>query len=109
MWTLRQDGWHEVASWAIGPSRIHGRGIICTQKVLAFEVLGIAHRWANGRWRTTHDLGAFHNHSPSPTCGNHAAAGLRYLIALRDLQPGDEITVDYRLQPDLEQPRAGWQ
>ena len=30
----------------------------------------------------------------------------RNLIASRDIEPGEEITVNYRLQPDLEQPGA---
>jgi SET domain-containing protein len=94
--------------WVVGPSRIHGRGVICTRPVPTGRALGVAHWWAGDRWNATPDLGRFHNHSDRPTCRNVAVGQYRYLVALRDLQPGDEVTVDYRLQPDLEQPRAGW-
>jgi len=32
----------------------------------------------------------------------------RHIITKQDMLPGDEVTVDYRLQPELEQPQAGW-
>jgi len=70
--------------------------------------IGVAHYWNGGRWNTTSDLGRYHNHSTQPSCRNITIGSYRYLIALRDLKPGDEVTVDYRLQPDLEQPGHGW-
>ena len=96
--------------WTIAPSRIQGQGAICTRAVPAGTSVGVAHVWqyGRGRWEPTPDLGRFHNHSSSPSCRNYAVGPYRYLVALRDLQPGDEITVDYRLQTDLEQPGTGW-
>jgi hypothetical protein len=53
-------------------------------------------------------LGAFHNHADRPTARNVRAGDQRFLVATQPLAAGTEITVDYRRQPDLEQPRAGW-
>lgn len=113
--------------WAVGRSSIQGHGIICTQAVPAGTSLGISHWWSSvvggqhefltkgtfqrlehGRWNTTSPLGQYHNHSNDPTCRNVTVGPYRYLVTLRDLRPGDEATTDYRLQPDLEQPRPGW-
>jgi hypothetical protein len=32
----------------------------------------------------------------------------RFLVTIRPVEAGEELTGDYRLQPDLEQPQAGW-
>lgn len=94
--------------WIVGPSRIQGNGIFCTTTVPAGSNLGVSHWWDGHRWNTTEQLGKYHNHSNTPTCRNVTHGSFRYLIALRDLQRGDEATTDYRLQPDLEQPAPGW-
>lgn len=93
--------------WRIGPSRIQGLGIFMRAALRQGNVIGLAHWMANGRWQTT-PLGRFHNHSTRPNALSINVGGRRYLFAARDLFPGDEITVDYRLQPDLEQPQGGW-
>lgn len=93
--------------WTLASSPIHGRGVRVTRFVPAGTNLGLAH-WFDGReWMAT-DLGKFHNHSASPNARNVRYVHRRYLVATRDLWPGEEITVDYRLQPELEQPRADW-
>ncbi len=51
------------------------------------------HTWSeNGRWYLTWDHGRYTNHSCSPNC-----AGLdgEFDIAIRDIQPGEQITDDY--------------
>lgn len=93
--------------WTIGPSRIEGRGVLVTAPVPRGTCLGLAHFWDGRGWQTT-CLGEYHNHAPTPTAANVRVGLVRYLVAARDLRPGDEITVDYRLQPDLEQPRTDW-
>jgi hypothetical protein len=55
------------------------------------------------------ELGKFHNHSDNPNCHNELVDGnKRYLVATRDIPEGEELTTDYRLQSDLEQPIDGW-
>lgn len=107
MWAIRADGWHDVAPWTVAPSPIHGRGVFCTRPIPQGSAVGVAHYYANG-WRATPDLGRHHNHSIQPTCRNVTEGWYRYLVALRPLAVGEEITTDYRLQPDLEQPGPGW-
>ena len=107
IWVVRGDGRHEGAPWVVGPSRIEGRGVVITRPVMKDAAIGVAHWWYGG-WKTTRDLGAMHNHSETPSCRNVTVGSYRYLVALRDLLPGEEVTVDYRLQPDLEQPMVGW-
>jgi hypothetical protein len=108
VWAIGADGRHQTSPWIVGPSRIHGRGVLCARAVPRDATIGVSHWWWQGRWNTTPDLGTFHNHSETPSCRNVTVGSYRYLVALRDLAPGDEVTVDYRLQPDLEQPRPGW-
>jgi len=95
--------------WRIAPSSIQGLGVHVIHFIPAGTSLGIAQALdRDGRtWRVT-PLGRYHNHSTSPSARNVRVGNQRYLVAARDLYPGEEVTIDYRLQPDLEQPRAGW-
>ena len=95
--------------WTVAPSRIQGYGIICTHPIEAGTSLGVCH-WCSpwdGQWNLT-ELGRYHNHSYQPTARSQRVGNYRYLVALCNLQPGDEVTVDYRQQPDLEQPVQDW-
>jgi len=93
----------------IKPSEIHGKGIFADQRILKGTDLGISHVRKNGMW-TIPDLGRWHNHSDNPSCHNILDGSMkdktytRNLITSRDIEPGEEITADYRFQPDLEQP-----
>ena len=93
--------------WRVAPSRIQGYGIIADRPIPRGSNLGLAHWWNGSTWATT-SLGEYHNHAIPPTATNVRVGSNRYLVATRDIRPGEEITVDYRLQPDLEQPRPGW-
>ena len=93
---------------SFGPSNISGSGVIVVKKISAGSILGPTHRMdTNGRWELLHPLGNY-NHSrdfnaviiKNPTC--------KQLKVIKDLIPGDEIVVDYRGQPDLEQPEDDW-
>jgi hypothetical protein len=93
--------------WTIGASPIHGRGVLMAMATPMGAVIGLSHWFDGHAWNCT-ELGAFHNHSRTPSAKNVRIDGRRFLVALRDLAPGEEVTVDYRLQPDLEQPAASW-
>lgn len=90
-------------------SEIHGKGIFAGEKIAKGADLGTSHIRKNGMW-TIPDLGRWHNHSDNPSCHNTLNGSMkdktytRNLVASRDIEPGEEITVNYRLQPDLEQP-----
>ena len=89
-------------------SPIAGEGVFANKEIPTGSCLGISHtKRENGKYDIT-DLGHMHNHSHEPNCENVMSDGIRRLYALRDIVPGEEITVDYTLQPDLEQPQPNW-
>ena len=91
-----------------GKSTIHGTGIFVQESLPAGTDLGPAQiRQTDGSWIIT-ELGKYHNHSAVPTCRNQLVGNTRHLITQRELLPGDEVTIDYRLQPELEQPFPEW-
>ena len=84
-------------------SPIEGVGVFAAEDIARGTNIGISHLTAGNSFIPT-NLGAFHNHSDKPNAGNVLRRGVRRLFALEDISAGDEITVDYRQQPDLEQP-----
>ena len=93
---------------SIEKSPIHGVGIFAQDHIPNGTHLGAAQiRRSDGGYNVT-QLGKNHNHSETPTCRNELVGDTRHLITTQDLAPGDEVTVDYRLQPELEQPQPGW-
>ena len=78
-----------------------GKGLFTNAFFKKGEVIGLAH--VNGQ--PTKEVGSNHNHNEkNPTANNIKNGNKRYLIASRNLKPGEEITTNYRLQPELEQP-----
>lgn len=88
--------------YKIGKSKIEGagKGLLVKKAYRTGEIIGLAH--IDDQPATS--IGKFHNHSEEPTAGSIQIDNRRYLVAMRDLEPGDEITTNYRLQPELEQP-----
>lgn len=78
-------------------SPIHGLGLYASLPIRANTNLGITHikddRFENGYSRTP--LGGFFNHSPTPNCKVVYDNDFIYLETLKDLFPGDELTVTY--------------
>ena len=82
-------------------SNIHGKGLFTEQPLKKGELIGLAH--VNNQ--PTPIVGNFHNHSENnATALNIRRGNQRYLVAAKDLEPGTEITTNYRLQPELGQP-----
>ena len=78
-----------------------GKGLFTNAFFKKGEVIGLAH--VDGQ--PTKEIGSNHNHSEkNPTANNIKNGNKRYLIASKNLNPGEEITTNYRLQPELEQP-----
>ena len=86
--------------YKIGKSKIHGKGLIATKNLVAGDLIGLSH--INNK--ATFDVGKFHNHSDNANAVNVKIGNERYLIVESPIKKGEEITVNYRLQPDLEQP-----
>lgn len=91
----------------LAPSPIHGEGVFTGKHMPEGTDLGIAQiKQPEGHDITP--LGKYHNHSAAPNCTNVTKGDNHHLVALRDIEPDEEITVDYTLQSDLEQPGDDW-
>ncbi len=75
----------------VGPSRIHGVGVIATRDFAPGELVGPAR--VDGM---RSQLGRYTNHSPSPNGRMNMDNGTISLIALAQIREGEEITTDYR-------------
>ena len=91
----------------IKPSPIHGLGVFAGEQIPQGTDLGIAQTEQNEGYSVTL-LGEYHNHSLEPSCENISDGSARHLVSSKNIEPGEEITINYTLQPDLEQPVEGW-
>jgi len=89
----------------VGPSEIHGNGLFAGED-LSREggFFGTTHE---DNWPTT-DLGKNYNHSDNPNARVTKIGNKHFIMPIDKIASGEEITVDYRLQPELEQPQEGW-
>jgi len=80
----------------IKKSSIHGLGLYCVHPIDAETNLGLSHFYFENQLMRT-PLGAFYNHKESPFANvvKHKEGNRFYLIALRDIWPGEEITCEY--------------
>jgi len=93
----------------VDKSDIQGHGVFAKDDMKKNDIVGLLHviKKLGSDYDFT-ELGRMHNHSDNPTCHNLLKNNKRYLVASKDLRRGEELTTDYRLQPDLEQPQMGW-
>jgi hypothetical protein len=77
-----------------------GKGLFTSKPFKKGELIGLAHK--DGQ--PVGDIGKMHNHSEEPTAFSVKLGNKRFIYANGDLKPGEEITTDYRMQPELEQP-----
>lgn len=93
----------------IDKSQIDGEGVFAKENLRKGETIGLLHvvNKLGEKYHYT-ELGRKHNHSKNPTCHNVFVDNKRFLVASKDLRKGEELTTDYTLQPDLEQPKEGW-
>lgn len=88
--------------YKVGKSKIQGEGLFTNKQIKENELIGLAHL----NDQPTDVVGKYHNHSENPNAYSVKVKNKRFIYALRDLKPGEEITVDYRKQPELEQPES---
>ncbi len=84
----------------VDKSKIAGKGLFTTDVFKKGEMIGLAHE----NDQPTTSIGKNHNHSDKPNAVSIKLGNKRYLMAKRPLKKGEEITTNYRLQPELEQP-----
>ncbi len=89
----------------IADSKIHGKGVFASEDIPKGTTVGLLHIIIKLRFDYDFtELGKSYNHSDTPNCINELIDGKRYLVTLRDVAKDEELTADYTLQPDLEQP-----
>ena len=87
----------------IAQSKIEGLGLFAVQELPAYTLLGITHivdsDFEDGHIRTP--LGGFYNHSDDPNCETFQATykgnRVRYLVTIKDIHKGQELTCSYTL------------
>ena len=76
-----------------------GLGLFATSDINATLELGITHieddRFLNGLIRTP--LGGFINHSDTPNCKLIESDDKKYLIVMKDVKKGEELTLKYKI------------
>ena len=87
---------------AIGPSQIHGAGILATEDIPGEVVMGISHVYDPNfqhDWIRT-PLGGFVNHSENPNCeliDDEGNDDYKKLKTLKKIEQGEELTLKYSL------------
>ena len=80
-------------------SDIDGLGLFCVTAIEQGYSLGISHvhdtRFPNRFIRTP--LGGFVNHNDEPNCRTVDIQGYKYLTALKNIEPGEELTLKYSM------------
>ena len=83
----------------IKESGIDGLGLFAIQNFPKGHCFGISHvknsNFSNGYIRTP--LGGFYNHSDDPNCKTVIDSEYKYLITIKEINPGDELTALYVL------------
>jgi SET domain-containing protein len=94
----------------IKKSSVDGLGVFATESIKKLSVLGVSHvkdsklARANrdGYWRTP--LGGFINHSTNPNCkkSENKFTNNLYLMTIKNIKKGEELTVYYTLYPMIK-------
>ena len=87
-------------------SNIHGIGVFTPIDIDGEEFIGVCHVFYKGFWyMTSHGN---YNHSENPNCRIEVEGNITVMVAKRKILHGEELTIDYREQPYLEQPEEDW-
>jgi hypothetical protein len=99
---LKKGGNKANSHLVVKQSKIAGadKGLFANTFFKKNQLIGLAHR--NGQ--PVGEIGKMHNHSDTPNMYSVKKGNERYVYAKRDIKAGEELTTDYRLQPELEQP-----
>lgn len=78
----------------IRKSNINGLGLHCVKHIVAGTEIGMSHfYWGEKLMRTP--LGGFYNHSDDPNIEKIQKDSRFFIVATRDIWPGEEITCRY--------------
>ena len=93
----------DTPSYYVDNSNIHGKGVFASTDLPLGVNVGKLHDISDSNYTFT-ELGKSYNHSGKPNCKNELKDNSRFLVTTVPISKGEELTADYRLQPDLEQP-----
>ena len=92
-------------NFAVRPSPIHGQGVFSKQPFRKGDFINT--HFDPGEKITR--FGSNLNHSNDPSGVSHKQKDGGYkTYAQKNIKPGDELTLDYTVNPELEQPQKGW-
>jgi len=104
--TFKNQNMGSVASgtvrnvWRLGPSPIHGTGVLVNRQVNAGSLIGVGIGYRLGVIPSiTSDFGVWINHSYKPTASLLFLNNNYWIVANRNLYANEEVTVDYRKTP----------
>jgi SET domain-containing protein len=98
----------EIDNFEIKDSDIHGKGIFATKKISPGEFINVALFKSGDNFYETTKFGDTINHYNKPNCRTRYEGKYYRTYATKEINPGDEITVDYTVNKTLEQPEPGW-
>jgi len=88
----------------IDNSNIQGQGAFAQEDYPIGTTIDKLHDILGQGQYNFYELGKMYNHSDTPNCKNVMKDNTRYLVTIQPIKQGEELTADYKLQPDLEQP-----
>ena len=88
-------------------SSIQGVGLIALCDISSGTFLGETHRENPDGWEKLETFGDY-NHSSAPNSYVVRSGYALHLFTAVDIVEGEEVTVDYRKQPYLQQPGSDW-
>jgi hypothetical protein len=97
------------ARYYLDDSNIQGQGAFAQEDYPEGTVIDKLHDILGQNQYNFYELGKMYNHSDTPNCKNVMKDNTRYLVTIQPIKQGEELTADYKLQPDLEQPETHWQ
>lgn len=92
-----QEFLSHIPRFKIDKSKIHGKGIICTHPIRCGDDIGTV---ADNK-EITRDFGRWVNHCRMPNGELQKRGRLYVLVAVKDIEPGEEITGNYDETPDF--------
>ena len=92
------------SKYYLNNSNIQGQGAFAQENYPEGTVIDKLHDILGQGQYNFYELGKMYNHSETPNCKNIMKNSTRYLVTIQPVRQGEELTADYRLQPDLEQP-----
>lgn len=99
----------EIKNFELKDSDIHGKGVFATKKIKPGEFINVAlFKGHNDDFDTTM-FGAHLNHSYKPNARTRFEGNYYRTYSVGEINPGDEITVDYTKNKSLEQPEEDWE